>query len=342
MSEILVRGAGIAGLTVAYAVASRGAAVRLIECRDGLAGCASWYAGGMLAPYCERESAEEIIQRRGIQAVDWWDEALPGHVVRAGTLVVAPPRDRTELVRFADRTEAHSRVDADEIGALEPDLGTSFPAGLFYPGEAHLEPRKAMSALLQKLQDLNVSIEFGVDPEMKIACEFEIDCRGMGAVLDGPSPNAMRMEPGTGLRGVRGDMLILRAPDISLTRTVRLLHPRIPLYIVPWADHHFMVGATMIESDGEGAVTARSMMELLNAAYSVNPSFGEAEVIEAGVGVRPAYADNVPRLLKVANGFAVNGLYRHGFLLAPILAEAMADWALENTLDQDFIHETDR
>lgn len=340
MIDILVRGAGIAGLTAAFAFARRGACVRLCETRNGIPGDgpgnASWFAGGMLAPFCERESAEKVVQRRGLEAVDWWDEALPGSVVRAGTLVVAPARDRADLVRFAARTASHSHLDADEVAALEPDLAGMFVQGLFYPGEAHLDPRIAMTTLLQRLLVLGVDVEFGVEENARWNCDFEIDCRGMRAAACGPDDRA-----GHGLRGVRGEMLIVRASDVTLTRTVRLLHPRIPLYIVPRAEHHFMIGATMIESDGEARITARSMMELLNAAYCVNPAFGEAEIIEAGTGVRPAYADNLPRLTKTHRGLAINGLYRHGFLLAPVLAEAAASFVYDNEPDRDFFHEAD-
>ncbi|TIS72415.1 MAG: FAD-dependent oxidoreductase, partial [Mesorhizobium sp.] len=90
------------------------------------------------------------------------------------------------------------------------------------------------------------------------------------------------------LRGVRGEMLLLRSPEITLSRPVRLLHPRIPVYVVPRGDGLYMLGATMVETDGEGPVTARSVMELLNAAYSLHPTFGEAEIVETAAGVRPA------------------------------------------------------
>jgi glycine oxidase len=67
------------------------------------------------------------------------------------------------------------------------------------------------------------------------------------------------------------------------------------------------------------------MMELLGAAYALHPAFGEAEIVEAGVGVRPAFADNLPRVSREANQVSINGLYRHGFLLAPAMARQAAE-----------------
>ena len=87
----------------------------------------------------------------------------------------------------------------------------------------------------------------------------------------------------------------------------------------------------MIESDTDGPITARSAMELLNAAYALHPAFGEAEIVETGAGLRPAYPDNFPRLAERDGVLAVNGFYRHGFLLAPAMAEMAATCLLGQT-----------
>lgn len=327
--RVLVKGAGVAGLAAAFELAARGAAVTVAEIRHCLGGNASWMAGGMLAPWCERESAEQPVLELGRGAADWWDAALPGQVTRAGTLVVAMPRDAGELDRFASRTSGYRRVDEDEIALLEPDLAGRFRRGLFFPGEAHLDPRRAMAALHEKLAERGVEFRFGVDARHMAGLEREIDCTGMASGDEG-------------LRGVRGEMLILHAPDISLSRPVRLLHPRFPLYLTPRVNHHFMVGATMIESLSAGPVTARSMMELLNAAYSVHPGFGEAAIVETGVGIRPAYPDNLPRVERHGRTIAINGLYRHGFLLAPAMARRAANIVFDSDKPAEQTDETHR
>ncbi|WP_136617732.1 MULTISPECIES: glycine oxidase ThiO [Mesorhizobium] len=327
--RVLVQGAGIAGLTAAFEFAIRGAAVTVAETRHALGGNASWFAGGMLAPWCERESAEQPVLDLGRDAADWWDTATPGQVTRAGTLVVAAPRDAGELDRFASRTSGHRRVDEDEITLLEPDLAGRFRRGLLFPGEAHLDPRQAMAALHDKLAAMGVEFRFGTDARHLSGFDRRIDCTGMAAEDDG-------------LRGVRGEMLILRTLDISLSRPVRLLHPRFPLYVVPRADHRFMIGATMIESQSAGPVTARSMMELLGTAYALHPAFGEAEIAETGVGVRPAFPDNLPRVEASGDTVSINGLYRHGFLLAPAMARQAADLVFSQDRTREVAHETDR
>lgn len=313
--RVLIKGAGVAGLAAARALAARGAEVTISERSPGFAQGASWYAGGMLAPWCERESAEESVLTLGIGAADWWAAALPeGEVHRNGTLVVAPPRDTGELRRFASRTSGFRWIDAKEIETLEPALAGRFREALFFPEEAHLDPRQALSSLKQRLEAQGVVLVSEIDED-----EFDltVDCTG-----------AARIGEIEGLRGVRGEMLYLRTGEVTLSRPVRMLHPRIPLYIVPRGGGLFMCGATMIESDDAGPITARSLMELLNAAYAVHPAFAEARLLETGIGVRPAFADNLPRVSRHETTITVNGLYRHGFLLSPALAEEVARLSL--------------
>ena len=314
MSDWTVIGAGVAGLAVATELTQRGARVTVYD-SDGLPGAhgCSWWAGGMLAPWCEYENAEEPVLRLGQQAIDWWADKT--EVTRQGTLVVANKRDLPDLRRFARRTEGFSEADRTKISELEPDLH-DFSTGLYFENEAHLNPRKALHDLCRGLQERGVEIRHEPAPTYP---GNTIDCRGLSA-----------RDALTDLRGVKGEMLVIRCPDVTLNRPVRLLHPRMPLYIVPRGDGVYMLGATMIESEDRGRITARSMLELLSAAYALNPAFGEAEVLEIGVDLRPAFPDNLPRIRRRGRVIYANGLYRHGYLLAPALAQGVADLALEN------------
>jgi glycine oxidase len=262
-----------------------------------------------------------------------WKESYPG-VTMNGTLVVAGTRDRADLERFARMTEGFDRIDAAGVDALEPGLEGRFAAGLYYRAEGHLEPGLAMPALLEAARQAGVDIATSVawhkgGPD-SAAGETVIDCRGLAARGELPE-----------LRGVRGERLIVRSREVRLQRPVRLLHPRHPLYVVPWSDGRFMIGATVIESEDAGPITVRSALELLGAAYTLHPAFAEAEILDAGAGVRPAFPDNVPRIVVAGRTLHVNGLYRHGFLLAPALAQQVA-WHLEGgaTDPRVFIHRT--
>jgi glycine oxidase len=322
---VSIIGAGVAGLACATELSDRGVAVEVLE-RAGRVGegACSWMAGGMLAPWCERATTDEAVARLGAPSIDWWRKHFPGTVSK-GSLVVAPARDAADLTRFAARTERHEWLDGDAIAALEPDLAGRFRRALFFPDEAHLEPRKALASLAASLEARGVPIRFGVDAKpAESGSRFVVDCRGLAARDALPD-----------LRGVRGEMLVVRSTDVSLSRPVRMLHPRIPLYIVPRGDGIFMIGATMIESEERRAVSVRSAVELLNAAYTLHPAFGEAEIVELGADLRPSFPDNLPCVRRNGRVLHANGLYRHGFLLAPWLARQVADAVLLETRDAD-------
>ena len=300
MSRWTVLGCGVAGLCVATLLAERGEEVTVIG--DDSRQPASWFAGGMLAPWCESESAPQEVIALGQHAAGWWQQRVSS-VAHQGTLVVAPPRDIQELNRFARMTQQHQWVDP---GDIEPLLAGRFARGLFFAEEAHLDPRLALIEMREKLMQRGVRFDVQ-QPSGRV-----IDCRGMHAKADLPR-----------LRAVRGEMVILHSDEVQFSRPIRLLHPRFPCYLVPRRNGHFMLGATMVESDDASAISARAMMELLSAAYAIHPALAEARVVESGSGLRPAYPANLPEIHFQNDTYYLNGMYRHGFLLAPMMAEQL-------------------
>jgi glycine oxidase len=309
---VTILGGGVMGLCAAVELASRGAEVSLQDpvAEPGPHHC-SWWAGGMLAPFCEGETAGEPVQRLGQGAAQWW-RAQGIEVTQKGTLVLALGRDHSELARFARRCQGHAPVDAAGITALEPLLQGRFVHGLFFASEAHLTPREALAGLRQRALTLGVAFT----PPGLVAGQV-VDCRGLAARDALPD-----------LRGVKGEMLVLRAPDLALSRPLRLLHPRIPIYLVPRGNGVFMLGATMFESGARSRASVRSVLELLSAVYALHPAFAEAEILEIGSDARPAFVDNLPRLRLRDGVLYLNGLYRHGYLMAPVLAQMAADFLL--------------
>lgn len=318
--EIDVVGGGIFGIWQALTLARDGHRVRLIEAAEKpFSEAQSRFAGAMLAPWCEAEAAEPIVRAAGIEGLAIWRAVYPG-LVNAGTLVLAQPRDMGELRRFARMAPGHEQIDGHRIAELEPDLGARFSAGLFYREEAHMATPAALSFLLEAARSAGADVQLGRvwQGSDSSTAGLTIDCRGLGARAELPT-----------LRGVRGERLLVRARDIALRRPVRLLHPRYPLYIVPWSNGLHLVGATVIESDDDSAMTMRSALELLGMAYALSPAFGEAEIVELSAGVRPAFPDNVPRAIARGRTIYVNGAHRHGFLLAPVMARVVSEFIAE-------------
>jgi glycine oxidase len=321
--KIGIRGAGIVGLWQALTLARRSHSVTLHErSTQKFADACSPYAGAMLAPRCEEESAEPVIRELGERGIALWRAVYPG-LATNGSLVVAPPRDRALLDRFARMTKGGEPLAGEALAALEPDLAPRFSHALYYAGEAHLNPNAALAFLFDEVENAGVTVRLGAG-EAPHDVDLVIDCRGLAAKDALPS-----------LRGVRGERIVVRAPEITIQRPVRLLHPRFPLYLVPWGAGIFMVGATAIEREDGGPVTLRSALELLSAAYVLDPAFGEAEILALGAGVRPAFPDNRPRIIAAKGYIYVNGLYRHGFLLAPVMAELVADYLETGATDPE-------
>ncbi|WP_027529429.1 FAD-dependent oxidoreductase [Bradyrhizobium sp. WSM3983] len=327
-SPVSIIGAGIAGAWQALLFAQAGHSVTLHERGDAaMTDATSHWAGGMLAPWCEAEVAEPIISRLGQRSLDIWRRELPDTPFN-GSLVVAHPRERNDFERFARMTDGHRRLDATALAEIEPSLEGRFRDALFFPAEGHVEPRRVLPKLHERIVAAGGTIKFGSDVAAADLANLHpkgivIDCRGLGARDEQPE-----------LRGVKGEMILIETSEVQLARPVRLIHPRWPLYVIPREADLFMLGATSIEAEDTG-VSVRSALELLGAAYAVHPAFGEARIVEFGSGLRPAYPDNLPRIGVRGGKISVNGLYRHGFLLAPALAELTLSYVERGQIDNE-------
>ena len=343
-----IAGAGLMGRLLAWRLLRAGARVSLHDI-DSVAGLrsAGSTAAGMLCAWSEAVEAGAHVLETGRNAVaDWaaWLAELACETgervaLRAdGSLVVAHSADAAELARFerclaqrvtaADRAEV-IHVDRERLREMEPSLADRFTGALWLRREGCLDNRALFPALAKAIRARNGAWHERVEVEAVGARALRIDgrwrhfdcavdCRGLGARDAQPA-----------LRGVRGEILRVRAPEVRLSRPVRLMHPRFPLYVAPQPDSVYVVGATEIESEDNRGVTVRSGLELLSALYSLDTGFAEAEILEMRVGHRPAWPDNQPRVRAEPGLVSVNGLYRHGYLLGPALVAQAADRVLD-------------
>jgi len=333
--DFAVLGGGLSGRLVAWRLAGEGHRVALYE-RGGPEGgeAAAWVAAAMLAPLAEAAVAEMLITELGVASLETWPRILaelpePVFFQRNGTLVVWHSADRTEAPLFERRVRANaprSLADANfvslagaQLDAAEPALAGRFARGWLLEGEGQLDNRQALAALAAGLAARGVETHWHttVDEANPPPARVTIDCRGLGAKPSLP-----------GLRGIRGEVARVHAPGITLTRPVRLLHPRYPLYIAPKENDVFVIGATEIEGEDRSPVSVRSALELLSAAFAVHPAFGEARILELNTQCRPTLPDHRPALIwDGKTTLRVNGLYRHGFMIAPEVADEAARFA---------------
>jgi glycine oxidase len=328
-----VLGGGLSGRLVAWRLARAGHRVALYERGDSSGNsAAAWVAAAMLAPLAEAASAEPLVVELGAASLDRWPAWLaelprPVYFQRNGTLIVWHLADRAEWPLFEQRVRLNAPsalldngivpLRGAQVTQAEPALGTRFHDARLLPHEGQLDNRQLLAALGAALDAHHVDTHWNtpVDDRALPAARIVIDCRGLGAKPALPA-----------LRGLRGEVARVHAPGIGLTRPVRLLHPRYPLYIAPKEDDYYVIGATEIEGEDMSPVSVRSALELLSAAYSLHPSFGEGRILELNSQCRPTLPDHRPALVwDGAATLRVNGLYRHGYMIAPeVVREAVA------------------
>jgi glycine oxidase len=334
----VVLGAGLMGRLLAWQLARLGHRVAVYESAGPDAqGAAARVAASMLAPLAESAITERSVVEMGRYALGRWPELLaqlsqPVFFQQSGTLILWHRQDANEAARFGKQLQTTNSqilslpkaqsLDAAGIVALEPGLGTRFAQGLYLPGEGQLDNRQLLSALLFELEALQVALHWNsprsvqdFSPGSAGQPNWVFDCRGLGARAQWAH-----------LRGVRGEVVRVHAPEVHLSRPTRLIHPRYPIYIAPKQDHLFVIGATEIESEDLSDPSVRSTLELLSAAYSVHSGFAEARIVEIATQCRPTLQDNLPAIRTLAPGvLQINGLYRHGFMIAPALLDVVLE-----------------
>lgn len=328
---------------------------------NGSVYAAGFTAAGMLSPIAELDNAGPDIARLGWRSLALWREvaeALRAEGCSAplfaqhGSLLVAHGVDlgaaRRVLARLdttpslASELPAPQVLDRAALAQLEPALTPGLHAWLL-PGEAQVMPRDMLTALAVHAPNVQwcwgervERVEHGVlhvAGEGPVRFDLAVDVRGVSSAHPRVAPSRGRQqrpgEAGSALapggemavRGVRGEVVWLHAPDVRLQRPVRLLHPRHRVYIVPRPGDLFIVGASEIESEDRSPVSLRTVVELMAAAQSVIPDLAEARIVHMEANLRPALPDNEPHTHIEPGLLCINGLFRHGWLLAPALVQ---------------------
>ena len=348
-----IAGAGLMGRLLAWTLAHQGHHVSVFDPApspqpgfDGH-GAAGFTAAGMLSPLAELETAEADVAHRGWHSITRWEQITgalasrthkPPYFARRGSLMVAHGTDlgaaQRVLSRLGEAPHQPQALSAAQLCHVEPSLhSASGPLHAWMlDGEGHIDTVRTMQCLYEDAPDVQwhwaqpvrhiapgcIDIANG-NGQPTHRFDWVFDVRGVGARPDVP------------VRGVRGELVWLHAPGLNLQRPVRLLHPRHRVYIVPRPGDIVLVGASEIESEDRSAMSLRSAVELMAAAHSVAPALAEARIVRMETNLRPALPDHRP-IVHVEPGLVrINGLYRHGWLLAPSLMDEALGTVLSNT-----------
>lgn len=345
--SLLILGGGLMGSLCALALSAPGlwpkpARIRLLEQgsfnpdAQMYQHSAAFVAAAMLSPLAESALLEQDLVELGYRSMQLWQQLqhqLPDFgLQQQGALLLAHPQQQHLLLHLVSQIKAQPHyqpkwLNKTELKALEPSLATRFQHCCYLPGEGQLDNQAFLRLSQVLLKQRGVELEAQSNVEFRAEqlwcngklerADLVIDCRGLGA-----SPELAQLRP------VRGEVLRVKAPAVQLSRPVRLFHPRYALYIAPKADGIFVVGATELESSDQSGPSVRSALELLSALYSVDPAFADAEILSVHASARPALPDNRPAISQRPGLIRINGLYRHGYLLGPALAEQVAQLAL--------------
>ena len=324
--RIGIAGAGLLGRLLAWRAAREGHDVTVVDPAAGPDDriAAGFTAAGMLSPVAELECADANVAELGWRSLALWPQWLaqldaPVHFAQRGSLVVAHAGDRGSADRWHARIAAQSArhaplpLGATQLQHLEPAVARGLLAW-HIEGEGLIHPVQAMQALQAQAPGVHWRWSSAVRHVASGRLDDErfdlaVDVRGLGAKDALP------------VRGVRGEVVWLHAPGVVLNHPVRLLHPRHRVYLVPRPGDIMVVGASEIESEDRSPVSVRSMVELLAAAHSVLPELAEARVVHAETNLRPALPDNLPKVESAPGLLRINGLFRHGWLIAPALVD---------------------
>ncbi|SCV62541.1 tRNA 5-methylaminomethyl-2-thiouridine biosynthesis bifunctional protein MnmC [Anaplasma phagocytophilum] len=338
-----IAGAGLVGRILALALLRDGWRVTIFD-RDDTIGKAScgYIAAGMLSLYSEAENTGDLVIDLGYRSMELWPQILSDIgaefcLQALGSVMVAHAADLSDLEmkcaiirnRFPD-VFSELRI-TNKVYELEE--GISAPYGMYIKGEGSIDSINLFKCLERALRDYGITWYSNVNV-LKVQCaeivteqglhtfDFVFDCRGVGAKSEV-----------AGLRGVRGEAILVKAPGVTIKRAVRMMHPRYSVYVVPRQENMFIVGASEIESCDYSEVSVQSALEMLSAIYSLHRGFAEARILDMMSACRPAFRDNVPRVLVEDRAIRINGLYRYGYLCVPAIVEEVLSLLNGGTLN---------
>ncbi|KNG95062.1 NAD(P)/FAD-dependent oxidoreductase [Pseudaestuariivita atlantica] len=327
MVDVTVKGAGVAGLSVAWACARRGARVRVID-PHGVAAGASGGIVGALAPHVpENWNDKKAFQLDSLlMAGCWWAEVArtggrdPGY---ARTGRVQPLADAAAVDLARARADGAARLWRGEAAWCVTDAPGEFaplsPTGLWVHDTltARLHPRRACLALAAAIE----------------AAGGEVVTEGAlaGAVVEATGVaglQALSAETGRAEgAGVKGQAALLahdarHAPQLFVGGA----------HVVPHDDGTVAVGSTSERDYDDAEATDEQLDAVIAAAREAVPALAGAKVVARWAGVRPRAKSRAPLIgaHPVQKGrFIANGGFKIGFGMAPLCAEVLANLILD-------------
>ncbi|MFN3393023.1 MAG: glycine oxidase ThiO [Candidatus Thermochlorobacter sp.] len=347
-TEVAIIGGGIIGLSTAWQLARAGVEVCVFE-RSEAGKSASWAAAGMLAPQAEVGFEEINFLRLGQESLALYpkfleelkeDAGLDVQLDTRGTLMIALDRDDREALRreFEFRKSIGLAVEwitASEARELEPLLSPKVTSAIWLPNDYQIDNQALILALrraliargstlyehtaVERVETYQGKVVGLLTSAGQVEAKYVVLAAGAWSNEIAGLPEEARPT----VRPVKGQILTLKmTKQLRMTKVVR--SPRV--YLAPKLDGRLIIGATSEEKGFDTIPTAGGMLTLLEEAFEAVPAIYELGIEEMRVGLRPGSRDNEPLIgeSSVKNLLIATGHYRHGILLAPVTAKAIA------------------
>lgn len=347
--EYAIVGGGAAGLAITWQLAKRGKKPLLLEAKRPGSG-AMTASGGMLSPAYEAEFEEIPLLRAMVESRSYypaWAAELGDIGYEAsGTYELALlPED----IPYVQRRVAFERSQGLPVEWLEgtalrrrlPHLSARIPGGSYAPEEGHVIPELLRDRLVEAAQAAGATILSDTPvhqieslpggfllhtPRETYRAETIIAC--VGVPLEGLSL-PFKVYP------IRGQMIAVESPTPTwLPAPVRYFNRTTGYgYAVPKRGY-ILLGGTAEEKGMDPSLTFGGVLDILRRAYFAFPDLYEQRILRMWAGLRPATASRVPLLYQVPGQrlFYINGLYRNGILLLPLIGQGVTQWVLEGSL----------
>ena len=328
MAAVTIRGAGIFGLSIAWACLKKGATVRVIDPHGPGAGASGGVVGAVAPHVPENWNAKKAFQFESLlMSGPFWAEVekvggLSSGYGRTGrlqpiaddhTLALAHAREGTAQELWQDH--ATWRVIPATGDKWEPHSPTGF---LIHDTlTARMHPRQACAALVAAIRAKGGKVL--------------TDGQHMGTVvhatglagLEELTAHHSRIV-GNGVKG-QGAVLAHAAPNL----------PQLfadTLHIVPHRDGTTAIGSTSERDYDDPTSTDAQLDDVIARARAAVPALRDAPVIDRWAGVRPRTRSRAPMLgahPQHDGQFIANGGFKIGFGMAPKVAQVMADLVLD-------------
>jgi len=344
MTDITIRGAGIFGLSIAWACVQRGARVQIIDPHGAGAGSSGGIVGALAPHVPENWNPKKAFQLESLlMAETFWREVAdaggsdPGYARTGRLQPITDAAARTLAQRRTEGARALWQGQAlwEVITAPDSPWQPHSPEGHLIRDtlSAHLHPRRACDALVAALR------AHGVDVVPEAADRGGRGDQG-GAVLWATGVAGLEQLNTTHSRsmggGVKGQAALLQYDAAGLPQLFAG-----GVHIIPHLDGTVAIGSTSEPQYDDPATTDARLDDVIAAARAAVPALSDAAVIARWAGVRPRARSRAPMLGPWpgrAGHYIANGGFKIGFGMAPKVAQVMATLMLDghDTIPEGF------